>query len=434
MSFAAPDAYADDPKRPPQDYGGPPTETTPGDVLVWPVRVVLFPLWLITEFVFRRPLGALVRAAEKGAWVEGFQDFFSFGPRKEVTIMPSALLDFGLRPSVGFNLTWQYFLAEQNTLKFHFGTWGPDWLAISATDSYALSKQQSIFLDTSLMRRRDNPFSGIGPRSKQEDRSRYFTTVAEVSVGQQWNFWRESLLRSRAGLRSLAFHDDDGGCCGDPSVSDSIAAGRFGAPQGLNRGYTAPFQRVELEIDSRKERPAPGSGIRVEAHEETVFPVDAGRGEQRRSWVRYGGSVGAAVDVTGSSRVLSLSLAGELADPIRGDVPFTDQVNLGGDILMPGYLRGRLVDRSAAVATLQYRWPVWVYLDGVIHAAVGNVWGEQFKGFDLKANRLSSGLGVRSNGDRSSGFEFLFAVGSDPFDEGFALSSFRLLIGSHHGF
>lgn len=428
------DALADDEKRPPQDYGGPPSETTPGDVLVWPARVILFPLWLITEFIFRRPLGLLVRTAEKGQWVEGFQDFFSFGPRKEVTIMPSALLDFGLRPSVGFNLVWKYLGAEDNTLKLHFGTWGPDWVAVSATDSYALSKTQSIFLETSLMRRRDLPFSGIGPRSRQEDRSRYFSTVAEAGVGQEWHFWRESLIRSSVGLRSLAFHDDDGGCCGDPSISDSIAAGRYAPPPGLGRGYTAPYQRLALEIDSRKERPAPGSGVRLEAHEESVFAIDSGRGEERRSWVRYGGSVGAAVDVTGSSRVLSLSVAGELADPLSGTIPFTDQVSLGGDILMQGYLRGRLVDRSAAVATLQYRWPIWVYLDGVIHAAVGNVWGERFQGFDLKANRLSSGVGFRSNGDRSSGFEFLVAAGTDPFDEGFKISSFRLLIGSHHGF
>lgn len=434
LSFATSAAHADDAKRPPQDYGGPPEETTPGDVLVWPARVVMFPLWLVTEFIFRRPLGVLVRAAERGAWVEELQDFFSFGPRKQVTIMPSALLDFGLRPSVGFNLVWKYFLAEENTLKLHFGTWGPDWIAVKATNSYALSKEQSLFVETSLVRRRDNPFSGIGPRSRQDDRSRYFNTVAEAGVGQQWNFWRESIIRSSVGLRSLAFHDDDGGCCGDPSFSEAIAQGRFAPPPGIGRGYTGPYQRLSVEVDTRKERPAPGSGIRLEAHEESVFTVDSGRGEERRSWVRYGGSVGAAVDVTGTSRVLSLSLAGELADPLSGTIPFTDQVALGGDVLMPGYLRGRLVDRSAAVATLQYRWPIWVYLDGVMHAAVGNVWGERFKGFDMKANRLSSGLGFRSNGDRSSGFEFLFAVGSDPFDEGFAISSFRLLVGSHHGF
>ena len=431
MMLVASGAAADDPKRPPQDYGGPPEETTAGDVFIWPVRVVLFPLWLVSEFVFRRPIGALTRAAEKGRWVEGVTELFTFGERKQFTILPSALFDFGLKPSVGFNASWKYLGDDANTAKLHFGTWGPDWIAVRLTDTYDLSKTQKIFVEASVIRRRDNLFYGVGPRSKQDDVTRYASSVAEAAVGQSWSFWRESVIRSRAGLRSLAFHD--GGCCGDETLSDAIAAGRL-APPGYGRGYTGPFQRLELELDSRKERPEPGGGVRFEAHEESVFPIDAPRGEARRSWVKYGGSVGAAVDVTGSSRVVSLSVAAELADPLSGTIPFTDQVALGGDVLMPGYLRGRLVDRSATVATLQYRWPIWVYLDGVMHAAVGNVYGEHFSGFDVKTSRLSTGVGIRSNGDRSSGFEALFAIGTDPFDEGAGISSFRLLIGSHHGF
>jgi len=309
---------------------------------------------------------------------------------------------------------------------------GPDWIAVKATDTYDLSKHQQLFVQTALTRRRDNPFSGIGPRSAQDARVRYATTVAEASVGQQWSFGGESVLRSGVGLRSLAFNE--GGCCDEEDLSTAIARGQLTAP-GFGQGYTGPFQRIELELDSRKPRPAPGGGVRAEVHEEAVFPLDATRGQPRRSWIRYGGSVGAAVDVTGSQRVVSLSLGAELADPLSsGQIPFTDQVQLGGDVLMPGYLRSRLTDRSALVATLQYRWPIWVYLDGVMHAAVGNVWGEHFSGFDLKTNRLSSGIGIRSNGDRASGFEALFAVGTDPFDEGFNVSSFRVLVGSHHGF
>ena len=107
---------------------------------------------------------------------------------------------------------------------------------------------------------------------------------------------------------------------------------------------------------------------------------------------------------------------------------------LGGDSLMPGFLRGRLIGRSSVVGSLQYRWPIWVYLDGVLTGAVGNVFGEHFQGFDVKQTRLSSGVGVRSNGARESGFELLFAVGSEPFDSNFKVDSFRLVLGSHHGF
>lgn len=420
-----------DEKRKEQDYGGPPQETTAGDVAAWPLRVVLFPLFLVNEFLLRRPIGALVKAAESGEWVDELTEFFTFGDRKQVTIFPSALFDFGLKPSVGFNASWKYLGHDANTAKLHFGTWGPDWIALKGSDTFELSKTERVFFEGTLVRRRDNPYFGIGPRSSQDDKARYASTVSELAIGYAADFWRSSSIRSRAGSRTLLFQE--GTCCGDDSVYDAFTAGRFTAP-GYGQGYAGAFQRVELVIDSRKPRPAPGGGFRVEGHEESVFPLDAASDAERRSWVKYGGSVGAAVDVTGTQRVVSLEVAAELADPLSGSIPFPDQVVLGGDSRMSGYLRGRLVDRSAAVATLQYRWPIWVFLDGTINATLGNVWGVGFESFDVKASRLSSAIGVRSNADRDSGFELLFGVGSDPLDEGFSISSFRLLVGSHHGF
>lgn len=418
-------------KKPLQDYGGPPRPTTAGHVAAWPARVVLFAPFVVNEVVFRKPLGFLVTHAERGAWVEKFQDFFSFGPRKQVTILPSALFDFGLRPSVGINLKWQHFLSEPNTLTLHAGTWGPRWIAVNGTDSLQLTKKDAISLTGTLVRRADNPFHGIGPFSAQNARVRYASTAWSLGPGFTRDLWRTSSLHTSAGMKGLGF--DEGGCCGENTLPNEIRADRMNAP-GFGQNYVAGYQRVALVIDSRRPKPAPGSGFRIEAHEETVHTLENNVTSPRRSWIRYGGLVGGAWDVTGTQRVLSLSVAAELADPLQGQIPFTDQVNLGGDVLMQGYLRNRLVDRSAMVGTLKYTWPIWVYLDAVVHAAVGNVFGERFDGLDVKDMRLSSGIGVRSNGSREAGFETLIAAGTDPFSQGFKVTSFRLLFGSHHGF
>lgn len=424
-------ARADD-KRPPQDYGRPAESTDAGDILAWPVRVVLFPLWLVNEFILRRPLGAVVKASERGQWIEQAQDFFSFGARNQVTIYPSALFDFGLLPSVGFNLTWKYLGAEDNTLKVHFGTWGFDWLNLKAEDTYDLSKSEHLVFGATFTRRRDNPFFGIGPRTKQDDRVRFAFQTFEVAPGYLRDFGTSSTFETSAGFRGLDYFD--GTCCGDPSLGDAIASGRLAPPPGLGHGYIGGFQRASLSLDSRRQRPAPGSGLRAEVHEETMYVVDERVGAPRRSWIRYGGAVGGALDITGTQRVLALTVDAELADPIIGEIPFTEQVALGGKGgLMSGYIRNRLVDRSAAVATLQYTWPIWVYLDGLAHVAAGNVFGTHFDQFSFEKSRLSAGIGLRSNGDRDSGFEFIVGAGTDPIDEGFRVSSFRLLVGSHHG-
>lgn len=426
-------ASADDDKRPPMDYGSPKPKTDAGDVLAWPARVVLFPLFLVNEFILRRPLGALVRAAESGQWIEKVTDFFTFGPRKQVVIFPSALFDFGLLPSVGFNATWKYFLAEPNTLALHFGTWGPNWIVVRGTDTYDLDKKNKLTMTGSYWRRQDNPFYGMGPLSRQDDRVRFAAATYDAAPGYRHEFGSSSVFETSFGMRGLKFYE--GACCEDQSLQNAIIAGKFQAPPGYGRGFIGVAQHAALALDSREERPAPGSGVRLEVHEDMVFPLDPIAGEPRRSWIRYGGEVGAAIDLTGKQRVLSLTLNAELVDKLSpGDIPFTEQVTLGGDKLMRGYLRNRLIGQSAAVATIQYTWPVWVFLDGVAAVSAGNVFGTHFEGFDAGLARLSANVGVRSNGDRDSGFEATFGVGTEPIDQNFKVNSFRILIGSHHGF
>ncbi len=170
----------------------------------------------------------------------------------------------------------------------------------------------------------------------------------------------------------------------------------------------------------------------MEAHGELVL-APARASAPRRAWTSYGGTAGVAIDAW-NNRTVGVSLDADFADPLEGDVPFTDQITLGGNRPMRGYLQGRLIDRSSIVASVQYSWPIWVYLNGVIQSDVGNVFGAHLDGFDFDLLRLSSGIGVRSNGDPSAGLEVLVAAATDPFNEGFHVSSFRLVFGSHHGF
>lgn len=418
-----------EPKRPAQDYGAPKDDSVT-DAALWVPRVVLFPLWLLSEFVVRRPIGALVKVAEREQWPDEVVNFFTFGERKQFSIFPSALFDFGLLPSVGFNAKWKYFLAEPNTARLHFGTWGPDWIAARLVDTYALSDHDDLSLDVSYQVRQDNRFYGMGPRSPRTTLSRYRIERVEASAVYEDRPWRSSALELRAGVRHLAI--GQGTCCGDPSLTESVARGVFPAPPGYGGDYTGAFQRVALALDSRKPRPEQGSGVRVELEGEGVFAP--GAPSQRAAWVRYGAEAGAFLDITGTQRVVSISAAAALADPLLGTIPFLEQATLGGDKPMRGYLRDRLIDRSSFVASMRYTWPIWVYLDGVIEAEAGNVFGVGLSGLDPKLFRLSSGIGVRSNGERASGFELLLAGATDPLDEGFRVSSFRLLIGSHHGF
>ena len=123
-------------------------------------------------------------------------------------------------------------------------------------------------------------------------------------------------------------------------------------------------------------------------------------------------------------------------DPITqgATIPFTEQVVLGGSGPMRGYLYGRLVDRSAAIATLKYRWPIWVFLDGAIHGALGNVFGPQLQDFDAKLLRVSAAVGVESVGAADHTFEILAGFGTETIEHGANVNSIRLLFGTNRGF
>jgi outer membrane protein assembly factor BamA len=149
--------------------------------------------------------------------------------------------------------------------------------------------------------------------------------------------------------------------------------------------------------------------------------------------------VGGFLDLK-NNRTVSLSVTGLFVDPISSSsragaqIPFTEQIVLGGSGPMRGFLYGRLVDRSATVATLKYKWPIWVFLDGSMQASLGNVFGPQLDGFKPSLLRFSGSVGVESVGGADHTFEILTGVGTETFDDNLRVSSFRLLFGTNRGF
>jgi hypothetical protein len=67
-------------------------------------------------------------------------------------------------------------------------------------------------------------------------------------------------------------------------------------------------------------------------------------------------------------------------------------------------------------------------------AALGNVFDAGFRDFDPKLLRLSSGLGVQSTGSSDHRFEVLVGFGTETFEQGTKVDSFRLVIGGTNGF
>ena len=393
--------------------------------------MIFFPVYLVTEYVIRVPLQTFTIFVEQHKLVETLKDVFIFGPDNNIGIVPTGLIDFGFRPSVGVYFFYDDFLTKGNGLRVHLATGGIDYLRSTVTDRIGVDKTSFVKLRFEGVERPDYVFYGLGPRALEATRSRYGGTSFEETVGFSGEPRPGNVIEAYTSVRNQRFHEY--GYLGtDPALSTEIALGRLPTPPGID-GYTALRQGLWFSLDSRKPRPAPGTGVRLEGKLEHDFNLeDPGAGR----WLRWGGTLGGFVDLTGHNRVLSLSIATDFADPLGTNaIPFTELATLGGDFApMHGYLMGRLYDRSAIAATLEYRWPIWSFLDGDAQIATGNVFDEHFKGFEPDLLRFSWNAGIRSSGARDHAFNVMIGGGTETFKDGGQLNSLRFQFGATRGF
>ncbi|HTV23064.1 MAG TPA: hypothetical protein VMG12_30455 [Polyangiaceae bacterium] len=408
--------------------GGP--ATTPGQALLWVPRVILFPPYVVAEFVIRRPLGWLIAGAERSGLPAWLYDFFTFDDHR-AGVVPTVLIDFDFYPSVGLYAFWNDVGFKGHGLRLRGAIGGEEWLAASFSDRIAFDEEgrDRLRVDVRAQRRPDFTFFGLGPDTRQNALVRYGQDLREATLAFDKGWWRASSLHAEVGLRAVDFRR--GGYDDDPTLDEEVAAGALPLPPGYEDGYTLVRSRLAVAVDNRLARPASVAGWRLEA-----YGTQATNVRQEGTFIGYGGSGGYAFDLNDRNRIVTLGALVRFVDPI-GDaqIPFTELVTLGGAASpMRGLYPGRLYDRSAAAAGLGYRWPIWIWLDGAIRMEVGNVFGEHLDGFRLERLRWSGALGVESVGTPDNSFELMVGAGSETFESGGKIDSFRFVFGTTSGF
>lgn len=440
-----------DAKRRVPDYDGRGEEpTTAGDVLIWIPRVVLSPLYFVSEFVIRRPLGWAISTAEEEEVPQKLVELFTFGPDNNIGIVPTGLIDFGFRPSVGVYFFYNDFLAKENKLRARVATGGTDWFLVNIADRVEVAPHHELGVRAEYSYRPDWVFHGLGPESGERE-ARFKATRVEGGFRYDADLWRSSTFSSFVSVRDVSF-DPTVGAFEDPTVAAEIARNRYASPPGMRDGYTVLVHGLSAALDTRPLRnledapdasdfvSPPGTGVRLQLRGEHAAGLrdstELSRSGERYHWVKYGGTLGGFVDVSGEQRTVGLSLVADFADPVTEGtpIPFTEQASLGGPRPLRGFLEGRLVDRSAAAAVLEYQWPVWVWLDGALHYGIGNVFGEHLSGFELGLLRQSYGLGLRATSRRDHSFELMIAFGSQTLDDGGDIENVRFVLGATSGF
>lgn len=413
-----------DPKREVPDYDGRGNQDADADSWAfWIPRILLSPLYVTHEYVVRRPLGAFVSHAERDRWGDSAARMFSFGEGDRSLILPSAAFDAGLLPRVGLFYSREDAFADGNVVQLHAATWGRRWITLSAADRYAISASDSLQVGASFRHAEDNLFVGIGPDVTQDTRSRYGLERFEGRIRYQRRLTATSRLEAGSGVQRIGFVEGD--CCDDPSLDTRIASADLMAPPGYRDAYTAAHARVAVSFDTRRPRPDPGGGAYLDVEGMPAFDVHGGR-----SWIRYGGVLGGALDLTGHRRTITVQLALDFVDAMTGDaIPFTEYAVLDS-ALMPGFVTGWMTGRSTAAAQLGYSWPVWLGLDARTRFTLGNAFGAHLDGLAARKLRMSGDIGLTTSTDPDSGLEILVGLGSETFEQGADITSVRVMLGA----
>ena len=416
-------------ERPVPDYDGRGEDpTTFGDVALWVPRIVLSPLWLVSELVIRRPLGFLVTTLESGPL-----DFFSeiFSSKEDFAIVPTAYFEFGFRANIGVYLFADNLLARGHDLRLHAATGGIHYWKVTLADRIELDRRgTTIALRGHASNRRDYLFHGLGPSTTSDQLSRYRSRWLEGSVRLEIPRFDTPSVEAEVGVRDRNF--GRGRCCDDPALTDLVDQGEVSElPPAFESGYTAWFQRLALALDTRGY--VGDHGVRLEVHGEHAFDLTE---TVARRWVMYGVTGGLYFRTIGYRRTVGLAAGAYFADPLGEEgVPFSEQRLLDGDGLLRGFREGRLHGRSAAALSLEYQWPIWVWLQGLVQVATGNAFGAHMSDFRPERLRGSFAIGVRTAETAPDhGFELLFAIGTETVEQGFGVDTVRLLLGATEGF
>jgi len=418
------------PRRQVPDYDGrEPPPPTAGERLLWIPRILVFPAWLVTEFVLRRPLAALTRWVERRAGEGTSQKsplrFLVFDDGR-VQIIPTLLIDFGNQPSVGFYVRWNEAGHPNHHLRFHFAFWGPEWVKGRITTRWEPPDgDMRAELRLSAQRRADGRFAGLGSEARPDRSARYDWRELEARASFEAEPWRQSSVMVAAGVLDQRF-GNDGFCC--PSIEERVAEGVYGQlPPGYPDGFTAVHLDTDLRLDTRRDRGQGSSGVSLRLHGRYAIDLEDPAG---RRWLRFGGTAGAHWDASGHAHILSLLVAVQGAHALRGQVPFTQQVELSGRGAMRGFRQGALMGNTGATLTLVYQWPIWDdWLDARAHVSLGNVYDGRFEQFALDRQRMSFGIGIGAVDELDHYFDFTLAWGTETFEQGFQVQFFRLALG-----
>jgi len=421
-------------ERPVPAYGRPAAPSTPGEAFVWGPRAILYPVHLAAEYVVRRPLVSFTSFGDRHYLWQRTYDLFTWNDGR-AGVYPIADVEVALKSTAGVALFSRATETSPNSVhasaaasnegtfdlrvRDHVDLWGPG--------------RGGAYVHATWVRRPDGMYFGQDGISRQSDLRYYAYDDRAAQIGVDGRLGGMNLVSVELAARDVDFSTDTRSASRQSIATSYGGVGQPPLPAGFG-GYGVLGPRLALALDSRDpryEHPT-GTGVRFEGY---VGYTTTLRGASA-SFVPWGASLAGFWDVSGVNHVLALEVAARFTEAITGAVPFTELPTLGGQRLLGGFYGGRFRDESAIAAEVQYRYPIWIYVDSELFAGVGNTFPDHLDGFALDRLYLSYGIGLRTTFSREVSIVAMAGAGTRRFDDpDFRfVDATRLTVGAVRGF
>jgi hypothetical protein len=247
-----------------------------------------------------------------------------------------------------------------------------------------LESRGTLDIDGGYRRRNDELYAGLGMHRLLPE-VRY--AVDQVDASASLSLRVVERMHLELGFAYGYRHFADGeSYSGDPAIGDVYC---LCAVSGFTSGTQFFRETAGVHLDSRRTEMSTGVMVDGVAHyTHGIFGDDS-------SYLRLHTHLGSQIKIW---RRRALYLGVSVDDIVRfGDtpIPFSELATLGGPDDLRGFGRGRFRGASSVLATVEWRWPVWMWMDGTLFFDYGGTFGPGFKDFAAGDLRPDVGIGFR---------------------------------------
>lgn len=395
-----------------------PSSIEPEDVGLFLPRAVLFlPSWTLKAIFF--PLQKGLRFAERHRLMERVEDIlyndartagitpvFSFlsrlGPTAGLKLFHNDLGGFGEK--VAFDAAFGGRYAQAYQLSFNADRVLGSRYWLSTLVRYEV--QPSLLFSGLGDAPERSTGSHLGPREAAVE-TRYRETRMLVVAGGGYTIGRPGGLTKLGMLGILNHRDFEGARAKDVREDEHSLTGVYDTSRlpGFDDGTRTLELNGTVVIDTRDRAGATSSGAYFEAFGGGLVP------QHEYRFAHYGAELSAYIDLYHHDRVLVLRAVHEAVAGADENIPFAELPRVGGPRRLRGYTLDRFRDKTTAVATVEYHYPIHELIAGSLFLDAGRAAPTYQRLFELEHWRVGGGAGIIVRSKTSVLFTLDVAVG-----------------------